>query len=121
MNSVDEALNAPASELISAASRPATTVPRTPSGNTCLTISGNAAWASAATAIAVGIDERLECREVALLGEREANDAGDDENKHRQQLQIRQRRSSRGGRAFHSSPPAPAGRCTDPCTNTRDR
>ena len=36
MNSVDEALNTPASELISAASSPATTMPRMPAGSTCL-------------------------------------------------------------------------------------
>ena len=45
MNSVEQALKAPASELISAASSPATTSPRTPTGSTCCTISGNAAWA----------------------------------------------------------------------------
>ena len=50
MNSVEEALNAPASELINAASNPATTAPRKPAGNMCLTISGNAACDSAATA-----------------------------------------------------------------------
>ena len=50
MNSVEQALNTPASELISAASRPATTMPRRPTGITCWTISGKAACASAGIA-----------------------------------------------------------------------
>ena len=44
VNSVEQALNTPAKELIKAASSPATTIPRTPTGKACLTISGNAAW-----------------------------------------------------------------------------
>ena len=47
MNSVEQALKAPASELIRAASSPATTIPRMPTGSTCWTISGKAAWALA--------------------------------------------------------------------------
>ncbi len=47
MKSVEQALKAPASELIRAASRPATTIPRMPTGSTCWTISGKAAWAFA--------------------------------------------------------------------------
>jgi hypothetical protein len=43
---VAEALNTPASELISAASRPATTMPRTPDGSTVATSSGKAFCAS---------------------------------------------------------------------------
>ena len=46
VKSVEHALNAPASELMSAASRPATTRPRTPAGRIDLTISGNAACAA---------------------------------------------------------------------------
>ena len=48
---MDEALKAPASELMSAASSPATTTPRSPAGITACTISGNAACASAATGV----------------------------------------------------------------------
>ena len=43
--SIADALNTPASELISAASSPATTIPRTPTGRTCLTSRGKAACA----------------------------------------------------------------------------
>ncbi len=43
MNSEAVELNSELSELISAARRPATTIPRTPAGRTWATISGNAA------------------------------------------------------------------------------
>ena len=51
VKSVEQALNTPASELMSAASRPATTMPRMPVGSTSRTISGNAAWACAGTTL----------------------------------------------------------------------
>jgi hypothetical protein len=47
---VELALNTPANELIRAASSPATTTPRTPTGSTCFTISGKAAWAASGIA-----------------------------------------------------------------------
>ena len=43
VNKVDDALNAPAIELMSAASNPATTTPRMPSGSRSFTMRGNAA------------------------------------------------------------------------------
>ena len=51
VKSVDEALNAPASELMSAASSPATTIPRSPLGMTCCTRSGNEACAADGTTL----------------------------------------------------------------------
>ena len=54
VNSVLEALNAPAIELISAAINPATTMPRTPTGSTDITSIGNAACATAATGLPSG-------------------------------------------------------------------
>src|SRR2546427_415251 len=50
VNKADEALNAPAVELIRAASRPATTRPRMPAGMTFTTMSGNAACATSGIA-----------------------------------------------------------------------
>ena len=76
MNSVEQALKAPASELIRAASRPATTIPRMPTGSTCWTISGKAAWALAVIDLAVGAEKRLaEGRQLAALrqGQRRAS------------------------------------------------
>ena len=46
MNSVEQALNTPASEPISAESRPATTMPRSPGGRRYFTINGKAPCAS---------------------------------------------------------------------------
>ena len=56
MKSVEQALNTPASEPISAESSPATTMPRSPAGSRYLTISGKAAWASCGIGCAVGVD-----------------------------------------------------------------
>ena len=47
MKRVEQALNTPANEPISAESNPATTMPRSPAGNMYLTISGNAPWEAA--------------------------------------------------------------------------
>src|SRR5439155_11610277 len=54
VNKADEALNAPAVELIRAASRPATTSPRMPAGMTFTTMSGNAACATPGIALPSG-------------------------------------------------------------------
>ena len=51
MKSVEQALKAPASELMRAARRPATTRPRTPAGRIALTIKGKAAWAASGMAL----------------------------------------------------------------------
>ncbi len=48
MNSVEQALNTPASEPINAESNPATTMPRMPGGSRYCTIIGNAPLESAA-------------------------------------------------------------------------
>ena len=87
VKSVDEALNTPASELISAASSPATTMPRTPVGNTWITICGNAAWNCGLDRVAVGVHHAGKLGHLAALGEREADHAGNDEHEHRQQLE----------------------------------
>src|ERR1019366_7932242 len=46
VKSVEQALNTPARDPMRAESNPATTMPRRPGGNRCLTMSGKAFWAS---------------------------------------------------------------------------
>ena len=62
VNREEEALNTPASALISAASNPATTIPRTPIGSTCITSNGKAAWARSLIRCPLASNNSL-CRE----------------------------------------------------------
>ena len=73
---------------MSAASSPATTMPRTPVGRTCCTISGNAACAADGTTWPVaGSTSADKPRALAGLGQRQRDHAGDDEDEDRQQLE----------------------------------
>jgi hypothetical protein len=72
VKSVDEALKTPASELMSAASRPATTRPRRPTGITACTSSGKAACAVAGHDVALASTSGLRARHLPAAREREA-------------------------------------------------
>ena len=62
-------MNTPASELISAASSPATTTPRSPTGSTCCTISGNAACASLRHGLPLASTSTAKLGHFAALGQ----------------------------------------------------
>ncbi len=67
MKSVEQALNTPASEPISAESNPATTMPRSPGGSRYCTIIGNAPWAACGSAGRPAHDMALSSGTLPLL------------------------------------------------------
>ena len=87
VNSVEQALNTPASDPISAESSPATTMPRIPGGSRYCTSMGKAPFDTAGIALPSGPIICASSGILPLLARAIADQAGDDEQVHREQLQ----------------------------------